>query len=475
MSKKEKLSKKDKEKETQSDYDFQLFFCSSCLQFPEYEINIDPSGIISLSHKCLDSSVKVKLSELKDFHSRMYINTCEYCKKSALNICSKCRKFICDNCIESHENPKGIINIDYFEKIVIPIIQYENYCKEHLQKITHYCSICKINLCSKYCIEEHCHCKPESLISYKNKVSPSGYKGTNQTLNQLANIAKAFNDCYKFKLTNSKITINIILNLHLIEPINKYIKENDKGEVKIKSGTIKNNFIIPKDNVPYVFESFGDINFNEYYRNIIGKSRVGKIDSFHKLVDIKNHYRKIGRDKEEIMSLEDENIGFMKLWVEKEIADLFRISLEQAISEYPIIAFDTKRQLNKLQILYDQLELDFELLQNFVLKIDYRVDYELRRKIGNIIAAKLINDYQNKIDTFELTEYLLTLSIEDIEYKLRNIQSKIKKESGNKDLTNKLKLLKDKYKEALTKIENLAQKKLNIIYISLFNNNLKIR
>ena len=107
MSKNEKLSKKANEKETQSDYDFQLFFCSSCLQFPEYEIYIEPSGIISLSHKCLDSSVKVELSELKDFHSKIYLNTCEYCKNKALNICSKCRKFICDNCIEKHEKPKG--------------------------------------------------------------------------------------------------------------------------------------------------------------------------------------------------------------------------------------------------------------------------------------------------------------------------------------------------------------------------------
>ena len=67
--------------------------------------------------------------------------------------------------------------------------------------------------------------------------------------------------------------------------------------------TIKNNFKIPKDNVPYVFDLFGDINFNKYYRNIIGKSKVGDINSFHKLVDIKNHYGKIGRDKEEIISL----------------------------------------------------------------------------------------------------------------------------------------------------------------------------
>ena len=482
MSKNEKLSKKANEKETQSDYDFQLFFCSSCLQFPEYEIYIDPSGIISLSHKCLDSSVKVKLTELKNFHSKMYVNNCEYCNNKALNICSKCKKFICDNCIEKHEQPKGIINIDYFEKIVIPIIQCENYCKEHLQEITYYCSICKINLC-RNCIQEHCHCKPELLISYKNKVSPSGYKGANQTLNQLANIARAFNDCYKFKLSKSKITINTILNLHLIEPINKYIKENDKGGVKTKPVvqlknaegiTIKNNFKIPKDNVPYVFDSFGDINFNKYYRNIIGKSKVGDIDSFHKLVDIKNHYGKIGRDKNEIISLEDENIRFMKLWVEKEIGDLFRVSLEQAINEYPIIALDIKNQLNKLQMFYDQLKLDFEMLQNFVLIIDYRVDYELRRKIGNIIAFKLINEYQNKIDKLRLTEYLLTLSIEDIENKLRQIQTKIKNDPNNEELTSKFNLIKDKYKNALTQMENLAQKKLNNIQNKDKKDNLSI-
>ena len=58
MSKNEKLSKKANKKETQSDYDFQLFFCSSCVQFPEYEIYIEPSGIISLSHKSLIAQLK---------------------------------------------------------------------------------------------------------------------------------------------------------------------------------------------------------------------------------------------------------------------------------------------------------------------------------------------------------------------------------------------------------------------------------
>ena len=72
-----------------------------------------------------------------------------------------------------------------------------------------------MNLCQKYCIEEHCHCKPESLISYKSKVLPSGYKGTNQTLTQLANIARALNDCYKFLVSqfqDNNITIKMLLN-----------------------------------------------------------------------------------------------------------------------------------------------------------------------------------------------------------------------------------------------------------------------
>ena len=80
-------------------------------------------------------------------------------------------------------------------------------------------------------------------------------------------------------------------------------------------------------------------------------------------MDIKNYYGKIGRDKNEIISLGDENIRFMKLWVEKEIADLFRISLEQAISEYPIIALDTKNKLNKLQMFYDQLKLISKIIK----------------------------------------------------------------------------------------------------------------
>ena len=56
-SKNEKSSKEESEKITKSNYDFHLFFCPFCLQFPEYEINIDPLCDISLSHKCLEGVI----------------------------------------------------------------------------------------------------------------------------------------------------------------------------------------------------------------------------------------------------------------------------------------------------------------------------------------------------------------------------------------------------------------------------------
>ena len=479
ISKDEKSSKQAKEKITKSSYDFQLFFCSSCLQFPEYEINIDSSGNVTLSHKCIDSVISIKLSELKDFHSKIYNKPCEYCQSLAYNICFKCRKFICDNCIQKHEQPKGIINIEYFEKLVIPIIKCQNYCKEHLQEITHYCNICKMNLCEEYCIKEHCHCKCESLASYKGKVSPSGYNGANQTLNQLADIARAFNDCFLYSSKNSQMTINIILNHHLIEPINKYINETlnketiskkeaeakEKMESKIiitKETTIRNNFKIPKENVPYLFNSFRDKNFNSYYKDLIGMALGGDIESFHKLMEIINHYKKSEEDNEIFTSHHIYTLS-LKYSLEKEIKDLSYLSLEREIKEFPFILLDTKNQLNKLQTHFNQIELDFEMLQKFVILIDYRVDYKLRRKIGNIIAKKLINLYNDKIDKIELTEYLLGLTVEDLENKIRKIQNKIKFDSKNQELKEKLDMLIDKYKDALNKLQNLAKNKLNNI------------
>ena len=72
----------------------------------------------------------------------------------------------------------------------------------------------------------------------------------------------------------------------------------------------------------------------------------------------------------------------------------------------------------------NNLGLDVELLKKFVITIDYRVDYELRRKIWNILTDKIIFFYHDKIDKISIIEYLLNLSIEDTKKKIIKVKQK---------------------------------------------------
>ena len=147
----------------------------------------------------------------------------------------------------------------------------------------------------------------------------------------------------------------------------------------------------------------------------------------------------------------------MHLSIDKEFNLLSGLSWNREIIDIPLILLDTKNKLNKIQLLQSRLELDIDLLKKFVLSIDYRVDYELRRKIGNLIANKIVNLIDiNKIDNFSITEYLLALSIEDIENKIIKVSSK---NTSNYDKT--MEDLKNVYYNGLNLMQKLIAKKLN--------------
>lgn len=61
------------DKESKKGFNFQLLFCSFCLQYPEYTIYIDKNGNISLCHLCNENkSMNILLSEIYSFHSKIY-------------------------------------------------------------------------------------------------------------------------------------------------------------------------------------------------------------------------------------------------------------------------------------------------------------------------------------------------------------------------------------------------------------------
>ena len=82
----------------------------------------------------------------------------------------------------------------------------------------------------------------------------------------LNNLAKSFYECYQKGLEKKEMTINIILNLYLIEPINSFIEENKDNEI-LDDKIIKNSFKNSGEEINYVFNSFRNEEFEKYYNN----------------------------------------------------------------------------------------------------------------------------------------------------------------------------------------------------------------
>ena len=470
------FSTKENSRPIGNEVNFEKYFCQACLQYPEYVIKIDKDGFVFLSHKCIENEeVQIDVTKLEEFKSKFANKFCHNCKRIAFNICLKCGLYICDQCVFAHETITRAINDIYREMSVFPLVDSQYYCKQHLNKVTHFCGFCKMNLCEQECILEHFHCKNEPL-NYNKNSNPSGYNGKNQTLKNLADLSKAFCECYKNGIKNSKMTINIMLNFYLIEGINSFINKTKNNNDEIQSDTITNKFSINKEE-SYMFRKYGNEDFKRYYFKLIINAQQGNIKKFHKLMDIEKKYKKLNKVTKEVFSFKQYYIITLKLELDRYLDDLVLISNINEFRDFPLIILDLKQKNNQLENLQNQMELDFDLMKKFLISIDHRVDFELRRKIGNIILDKILDIYGNKIDEIEKTIYLLSMAIEDIEKKIfitKLSNNKKEKENILKDLTNKYQKALDLLKSlTLNKIKNIAD--VNRIKPPLTNINYKYK
>ena len=65
----------------------------------------------------------------------------------------------CDECGKEHDNNNEIINNEFNEIKVVPIIKKQYYCKQHHKKVNYYCNFCKKNLYENKCLSEYYHIK----------------------------------------------------------------------------------------------------------------------------------------------------------------------------------------------------------------------------------------------------------------------------------------------------------------------------
>jgi hypothetical protein len=111
----------------------------------------------------------------------------------------------------------------------------------------------------------------------------------------------------------------------------------------------------------------------------------------------------------------------------------------------------------KLKI--NMIELNIKSLNQSIIDINYKLDYELRRKTGNLIAEKIIKEYFDDLEPIIKTEYILSLSIENLQEKISTyskIEDKIKRDKY-------MEILKKKLKKALAFLNQIASNKDQLI------------
>ena len=319
------------------------------------------------------------------------------------------------------------------------------FCNKHLNKYEFICSVCKVNLCI-LCKKEHVHINSipffeenKNEICFKTKYT----SGTNTIAKSLYDLCKCFIDCYSKGKENHYLSINIISNYYLAKEINPYlsIDNNLTNDIVITSNYFENN----KDENNFLAKSFGDYEFMEYYENLIFGIYKGDIESFKEMNKILDFYK---RKKKKI-----QKIPFNKS------AYLFSLSNSICIyrNEFLLIdeivnSTDMKLLLIKLIKLVENMKLkinfveaNVEMMKKLNLEAHYKLDYELRRKTGNIISKSLLFCFFDKLDKIDPNKYIF-YAVEALEEKIRN-EKKINRPENIKIKYQKD--LKQKYSKSL--------------------------
>ena len=447
-------------------------FCSKCLKFPEYSIRFTSVSTFSLVHSCLEGKIVEKplQSDYKYEHLQF---KCHYCEKKCENICIKCKYILCEECFAEHNRVTILENIKISPDEIsdkntsMNLIDSQYFCEQHFLKYNYCCPVCKINLCDS-CIESHIHINCLNILAPNMKDSNT-IEPSNDCFKRLYHLAQIFHSCYNKSFSNSIMTMNILLNNMLANNIIEFIGQN---QAPSKGSEIKNNYFNNIDKNSYLCKEYDDSEFNDYYRNLILSACGGNIIDYFKLNEIGIVYKasKLPRffnwnSYHNLLELRISNfIHIMKSIIKDFDSDEIYLNLSKCFRK--ISTLKLKNELNTFS---------FELLKTSALKINYKLDFELRRKVGNILGKLILQKFSDNLNTIKPTKYLLTLSSEKIaEYisspkniKQKNKSSDIKSNGQDNSPESKfvkaLNMLIDKANEEKVNVDYENAKDSNVI------------
>jgi len=450
-------------------------FCIDCYQIPEYKIEIGENNSISLIHKCIQLDKKICLKSLIKSISFEYnkINKCIYCQKECNDICIECKQYICNECGQYHIPNKDIKQNSFYlfeekdpqiklKKYIYEINDLQYICKSHYIQYEYFCPVCRINLCEK-CKNYHWHINCILLNDYKIKIKNENdtvFKNDNDiVLNNMKKTIRAFDDCYNEAKKNKKMSFNILMNYSLKEIIYSFFDNYKDKDKEI----ISNNIFDKEKSENYLCNYFYDKKFKKYYSNLIESINNGDYESHLKMEEIREYYKTINRFNKNYDL--NENSFYNSL---KEIIEYFRGQYHH-IKE---MLFSINMKINNAYFKYKIKNLnliinihDFDILQlkkicnNFL----FTYDYELRRKIGNLLAELILLNYSDLLEPIEENEYILYESLMLIKKKI----SQIKQLEGPKDILSQYeKKLKEHFSKLLVKANDKIIKDIDNIQIN---------
>ena len=493
-------------------------FCSDCLCIPHYSIEVKPNGLIYINHNCNNSVNKRKIfEEIEKEKNEEIAIKCSYCQTKTMLICTKCNSFICNKCLKYHLNYYVIeeeVDKEKYSKeknkeidksedsefdsdiisekeeeneeekkiLYISIFDKQFICNEHQMKYTYYCEICKINLCNE-CKIYHIHINNlcfKEIKNLKNIKSILERKEENKIFSKLILLSNIFNECFLLNKENKNFNINIIQNYLTIKNIIDFIEVNRKSE--IINDAIINNEIKPTNN-KYFFKKFMGDEFRKYYAVLLNRIQMGHIDCWYKLKNIENNYNKKNINNNALDIINNGYNLFLSVMIMdiktnfsfyKDILDSSQFSLY--FSEFANIYED-------ILLNFKILEYKFDNLKDITLEINYKLDFEIRRKASNLIAKEIIDKYYKNIYNLKITNYRLTNSLNKIKDKINEInEKKNDNEKLKKKLEQKFKrcenLILENAKNELEifKTDNKVEKENNdIIFVNLDDSDKEIK
>ena len=400
--------------------DITQLFCRSCFKYPEYLVRFSSENDFELIHECIEGIKKTSFSLEQSHNSPHYF--CSYCNKKCKLRCIKCKYIMCENCKKEHEMDSYIS--DFFPDIktknkssVFLIENCQFICDKHLLKYEYYCPICRINLCSE-CIKGHEHIKCTSF--YENQIKLETPEEPNDVfLKKLFALAQILYHCYNNNLHYNDMTLNILLNAILAVKIFSFIGEKSP----VKNLELKNDFLINIEEKSHLCEKYDDEDFKKYYSNILNNVLSGNIYDYYALRNIRGKYQ----------NTYSPNALFESNYINKLDCKIIRLvsNINTIDSKIDNIMTNLEfakgiKAINCLRLKVEFLEFCMKLVQVTALTINYKLDYELRRKIGNIVGLTIIKNFSQNIESVEDSKKLLSSSCEKIEKRISGLK-KIKK------------------------------------------------